>query len=172
MNRGFTLIEALMVISILTMMTAFLLLYNRTGERQIILLREKARVISAILRAKNLALGVFIQDVGRETVCGYGAYLNKNRYLIYRDLASDCSSSDNRFSIDNPEELLAGEDFILDSRFQFMGDSDTDILFSPPLPQVFFSGSPALGEKEIKITSPDNDISGSIIINSAGQISE
>lgn len=173
-KNGFTLIEALMVVSILTIMTSLLLLYNRTGERQIVLLREKSKLISSILRAKNLAFGVLIQQAIGQTICGYGVYIKKDRYFLYRDLAFNCELSDNRYSADNPDELLAADNFILDGHLEFVGTEPADILFIPPQPQVFFDGSLATGEKEVilRASDPDQEISAKILINSAGQVSD
>ena len=171
MKDGFTLIEAMIVISILTLMTAFLILYNRTGERQILLLNEKSSIISTILRAKNLSLGVFVKQPIRETVCGYGVYLEGSRYFIYKDLAGNCDLSDKRYSLNNPDELVAGEDHALHPALKFTDKDANDILFAPPIPSVFFDGSPATDEKIIGISDLAKLSEVKIIINNAGQIS-
>jgi len=169
MNKGFTLIESLTVITILALMTSILILYNRTGERQIVLLREKANLISTILKAKNLALGGFIQEPLQAVVCGYGVHLEENQYLIYRDLAVDCNASDKRYTPDNPQELFG--DIIEISPAVFLKvDEVQDILFAPPLPDVFFDGGAALLEKNIILSDIDETTAVTININNAGQI--
>jgi len=171
MNKGFTLIESLTVITILALMTSILILYNRTGERQIVLLREKANLISTILKAKNLALGGFIQEPLQAVVCGYGVYLEENQYLIYRDLANDCEASGKGYSPDNPQELFG--DIIKLSPvtiLNFESAPNLDIFFAPPVPDVFFDGGKALSEKNIILSDLDHTTEVTININNAGQI--
>ena len=173
MNKGFTLIESLTVIAILTLMTSFLILYNRTGERQIVLLREKANLISTILKAKNLALSGFIQEplVGNVVVCGYGIYLEESQYLIYRDLATNCNLSDKSYSPDDSKELFG--DIIKLSPvtiLNFESAPNLDIFFAPPVPDVFFDGGKALSEKNIILSDLDHTTEVTININNAGQI--
>ncbi|HCX45441.1 TPA: hypothetical protein DGT35_02475 [Patescibacteria group bacterium] len=171
MNKGFTLIESLTVIAILALMTSFLILYNRTGERQIVLLREKANLISTILKAKNLALSGFIQEplVGNVVVCGYGIYLEESQYLIYRDLASDCNASDRRYTPDNSKELFG--DIIKLSPVTILNVEEVqDIFFAPPVPDIFFNGMSASSEKNIILSDIDHTTEVTININNAGQI--
>ena len=171
-NGGFTLIESLVVISILTLMTSFLILYNRTGELQIIILKEKANLIGTILRAKNLALGTLVTESAGVITCGYGVYIENNSYFIYRDLASDCQISDQSYSGNSSGEKLEGETYKLLPAVQFFQNEVNDILFVPPLPDVFFDGSKAVGEKIIRLSDISRDTKSEIIINNAGQISE
>jgi len=173
MDRGFTLIEALFVIGFLALMTSFLILYNRTGEKQLILLKEKARIVSALVEAKNLSLVGLAGEtlVKGEVSCGYGVRFEQNRYFIYRDLAANCQLSDRRYSAENKAELLADKNFSLPSVLQSADGRVIDVLFIPPLPEVFFDGAAASGEREIILTDNDRSISGKIIINSAGQVS-
>jgi prepilin-type N-terminal cleavage/methylation domain-containing protein len=170
MNKGFTLIESLTVIAILALMTSFLILYNRTGERQIVLLREKANLISTVLKAKNLALGGFIREPLGEVVCGYGVHFEDDKYFIYRDLAVDCNASDMRYTADNPKELF-GDIIEILPVVSLKIDEVSDILFAPPTPDVFFDGSEALLEKNIILSDIDNTTEVVININNAGQIS-
>ncbi|MFH1759097.1 MAG: type II secretion system protein [Patescibacteria group bacterium] len=169
MNRGFTLIESLVVISLLAIMTSLLVLYNRTGEKQLILIKEKAQIVSIILKAKNLSFGALVEDAGTEIVCGYGVYLEGRQYFIYRDLAGDCALSDHRYTPD-VDGILTNDSFTLPVALEFSELEMNDILFQPPTPDIFFDGSLALAAKTIKLADLERTIEAEIIINHAGQI--
>ena len=77
---GFTFIETLITMGILLMLTSILLLYNRSGERQIVLFKEKAGVVGLILKAKSLSLNTLIID---EPICGYGVHFENNSYILF-----------------------------------------------------------------------------------------
>lgn len=171
--KGFTLIETLVVLSILMLMTSMLVLYNRTGERQILLLREKARLISVIFRAKSLALNTFIED---EPACGYGVHINpsarseQSGYFIFRDKAINCRMSDHVYG-EASDEIVAGSEVRLDAGILFGQADIADIVFVPPNPTVFLNGGQSTREGAIVISSIDNKSNVTITINNAGQIS-
>ena len=107
-KRGFTFIEAIITMAILLMLTSMLLLYNRTGEKQIVLLREKSNVVGQILKARSLSINTFIQD---EPICGYGVHFENDSYSLFRDRATDCLASDKTYTSADSQELV--EKFIL-----------------------------------------------------------
>jgi len=167
-KKGFTLIETLVIISILTLLTSFLILYSHGGERQIILLREKAKLISTILRAKSLSLNTLIED---EPGCGYGVGFEGTNYFIYKDLAGDCLNSDRLYSGPASGERLENDVFNLDPALKFLQRDISDVLFVPPDPQVFLDGGQSILEAVIALSTLDESSQTSIIINNAGQIS-
>lgn len=162
-ESGFTLIEMLVVVSITALLSSVLIIYSRIGERQILLLREQAKIVNMILKSKSLALQTYVTG---EKVCGYGVHFEEPRSaILFKDLADDCSSSDNVYS-------GAGEDFeklTMDILLSFSAIDFTDILFIPPDPQVKLSPDQASGN--ISIKANDSDTVVKIKINSAGQVS-
>lgn len=171
-RSGFTLIEILIVISILTLMTSFLVLYNRAGESQIILFKEKANLIGALARAKNLAFGTLIENVGGMVVCGYGVYAESAGYFLYRDLAADCQASDRGYSGDGSGEKIVNDAFALSAAVKLSKEGISDILFVPPFPDVYFDGQRATGEAELVLSVIDGQTKVGVTVNGAGQISE
>lgn len=165
--KGFTLIETLVVLGILTLMTSMLVLYNRTGERQIVLLREKARLISTIFRAKSLALNTLIED---EPACGYGVHADQKGYFIYRDKAIACRTSDHVYT-ESADEMVAGSLVHLDAGLSFSEGTLADIVFVPPHPKVFLNGGQGLGEGAMTLEMSGGKSSVTIQVNHAGQIS-
>ena len=173
LRRGFTLIEILVIIGIITILTSFLILYSRTGENQILLLREKAKVINNILRAKAMALNLVVES---EPACGFGVHFEESRYFIFRDSALDprecfIDSEHRRYSGEQSGEMLTDEIFNLDSSLRFSRLAVTDVFFRPPQPEAFLDGEQTLPEAEIILATQDNRSSVRIIINNAGQIS-
>jgi len=160
---GFTMIEMLVVLGILTVLSSVLIANMHVGERQIVLFREQSKIMSVVYRAKSLSVSLF----GKEGVpCGYGVHFATPRtFLIFKDLAFDCALSDNKFSGDS--EIY--ESFTLDPIVAFDSLAPTDILFIPPNPRVVIT--PAQDELIINLKIVGESNSVSVKINSAGQIS-
>ncbi len=160
---GFTIIEMLVIIGILSLLSATLILYNRTGERQIILFKEQARVISIISRAKSFSIATFGQP---GVPCGYGVHFSAPRtFILFKDLAEDCQVTDKKYS-DSAEMVQSLE---LDSAVTFDNLTLTDIIFIPPDPSVFIT--PPQDQATIVIKTIDGASSAIIKVNNGGQIS-
>ncbi len=149
------------------MLTSILLLYNRSGEQQIILFKEKASLVSLILKAKSQSINTLITD---DPICGYGVYIGIKSYILFKDRATDCRASDLSYTIADPQELV--EEHNLPSGFKFSQSNFQNILFMPPDPTVFFDGGLASGERSISISNLDEKFSVVLKINSSGQISQ
>lgn len=174
MRRGFSVIEMLVVMSILVVLSSFLILYNRTGELQIILLREQAQLISTVIRAKSLALNTLIEDV---PACGYGVHIEvstsatPSKYFVYRDKAINCRTSDRIYAAAS-DEIVDGTEVVLPKQVVFGDIGVRDIMFVPPEPEAFLDGSQALAEADIVMTSNDGKTKATVTVNNAGQISQ
>jgi len=87
MNKGITLIEILVAISIIIILTGVVLINYRTGERQLILQRAANKLASDIRRAQEMAISAK-EFGGAVPSGGYGVYFdtsNPHSYLIYAD---------------------------------------------------------------------------------------
>jgi len=165
--RGFSLLEILTVLSVLTMLTTFILTYSRTGENQIILFQEQAKAVNLISRAKNLAIETYLDET---SVCGFGVHVDaiNKKLVIFRDKSELCSASDNKYTPQNQEDF---ESFTLNNKLDFVDVGFEDVLFIPPDPRIIFDNNPEkkgefiLGIK-IKGTSDKKEIG----VNDAGQI--
>ena len=167
MRSGFTFIETLITMGILLMLTSILLLYNRSGEQQIILFKEKASVVNLILKAKSQSLNTLITD---DPICGYGVYIGVKSYILFKDRAADCRASDLSYTASDSQELI--EEHNLSPGLKFSGSNFQNILFMPPNPIVFFDGGLASGERSVSISSLDEKSSVVLKINSAGHIAQ
>jgi len=165
MKNGFTLIEVLVVISILTLLTSVLLLYNRTGEQQILLTQEKTKIMGMILRAKSLSVATFVSG---QPACGYGVHLTDNGYILFKDLADPCPG-DRVYTTDDPAEFM--ENFVLGPRVRFSALPVRDILFIPPDPKVLIDGSEIIDQIKITLMAEDGGQTA-LSVTSAGQIGD
>ncbi len=164
--RGFTLVEVLVTLGITLLLTSLMVIYGRSGEQQIILLRDQARIVSTILRAKSLAIQAYNAD---SAFCGYGAHFEPNgTFLIFKDIAPECSASDNRYS-GSAETIETGS---LEARLGFEAPLGvSDVLFIPPDPQVIINGDANVDDGLITLIARKGNSSVEVKINSAGQVS-
>jgi prepilin-type N-terminal cleavage/methylation domain-containing protein len=165
MNKGFTVIEMLVVISVVgLLLTTTMIFYGRAGERQIVLFREQAKILNILSRAKFLS----IQTFGKmEPVpCGYGVHFEEPQSVIlFRDDAENCSQADRRYS----GEAEKVESFILDRAVIFEPLPLSDVVFIPPNPRVVMT--PEQDQATLTIKTTDDKGRLSIKINNFGQIS-
>lgn len=177
---GFTLIEILVIITMLSLLSGILIVYNRTTERQILLFKEQAKIINLILRAKSLTLSTYTKT---GSPCAYGIHFDQaNKEIrIFQDLdangtTADCATADNIY---DPNSMYAAQENInppsvekLTAQVSFLDPLQvSDIAFIPPNPDVIITPDPApLNEAIIDIVI-SGGISKKIKINRVGQVS-
>lgn len=160
---GFTLVEILVVVSITAMLSSVLILYSRTGEKQILMFREQSKVINLITKAKSLALQTYIDGA---SACGYGIHFTlPDTMILFKDQSADCTTSDNVYS--GPSEDFSH--LILGTGIVFSASDISDILFIPPDPTVKLNPDQVFGI--ITLQTLDGNTSASIKVNNSGQIS-
>lgn len=163
--RGFTIIEMLVILGVMSVLSGLLILYSRTGEMTSVLIREAAKLSTNINRAKNMA--ITNTDWQGQRVCGYGVYFDsaENQYIIFTEISNKCESADHLRLADGSldVEIIPITDPLIISHSDI-----TQVFFLPPDPTIYFE--PAnLNEVQIEIETP-NDASMGIKINTAGQI--
>lgn len=166
MNKGFTVIEMLVVISIIALLSSILIIYSRAGENQMILFRDQARLITALNRAKSLSVQMFNAP---QPPCAFGVYFSQagNTFLIFRDLALDCRNADHIYT--GTEELF--ESYQLSSKIKFKELTLTNVVFIPPDPKTLIDNDPDKNEATITLETLDGNASLKVKVNNAGQIS-
>lgn len=185
-NAGFTLIEMLVIIAILTVFSGILISYNKDSGRQMLLVANQAKLVSLISRAKSLSISTFLDSsaspaLGDPITCSIGVHVNRSsgEVFIFRDLATDCSLlADNKYTGDSEKAGLLGElnTFKLDSKIvEFTppaADDLNDIVFIPPDPQILINNDQNKLDAQVGIKIKDSSTSKIIIkVNNAGQIS-
>ena len=178
-NAGFTIVELLVSISIMALLSGILIVYGRSGEKQLLLFRDQAKIINSILKAKSLALNTYSKE---GSPCAYGVHFdaNKKEYRIFKDLDAsgsnqDCSTADKIYSSSpspNSEDLIPPLVEILGKNLSFKEPlAATDIVFIPPDTNAIITPNPSPQTQiNIEITTPEG-ISKKIKINVFGQIS-
>lgn len=144
MNRGFTLIEVLVVAFIIGIMSAAVLFSFGKGQEGAMLTRAAAAFESDLRRAQILA--VTSRDFEGSTPCGYGIhYLTQRTYSVYVGnigSAADCRSSDHNFKAG--ADSVFGESKIVENKVVFQG-AFPDIFFEPPDPAVYINDNKSVG---------------------------
>ena len=171
---------------LLKILSATLVFYGRTAERQLILLKEQAKVVGAIQKTKSLSLETF----GNPPVpCGYGIrFLLPDTILIFEDqpkfdLNNDCSYGDNAYVISgvsgsNDRQF---EEIKLDKKVKFSvietGDplisadpGALNIIFIPPNPKTIINNDNMKDFTLIKIQTIDGLAEKTIKVSNSGQI--
>jgi len=165
-QSGFSLLEVLTILSVMTMLTTFILTYSRTGENQINLFQEQAKAVNLISRAKNLAIETYLDE---SRACGFGVHIDviNEKLIIFRDKAEPCGASDNKYT-DSQEDF---EVFTLNSKLEFGNVEFDDVLFIPPDPITIFDGNKdKKGEFVLSIKIRGSSDKKEISVNNAGQI--
>jgi len=162
---GFTIIETLVVISVIVFLSSFLIFYSRTGENQIILFSEQSKLITALNRTKSLSIQTFDSS---QSSCAFGMHFSpaENAFLIFRDLAADCQNTDYIYT--NSDEIL--ENYRLSSKIKFSELDLTDIVFIPPDPKILIDSDLNKIEAAITLETLDGNASLKVKVNNAGQI--
>jgi prepilin-type N-terminal cleavage/methylation domain-containing protein len=172
MRRGFTLIEILVVIGVISVLAGTMITSTSTSRDRTSLLVEEAKLAEVISRAKALAITTYART---SPPCGYGVSIDHDAatYELFAYTAPDC---DNIIAID-PSMKSGQESFSLPQNVRFeTGDERMEhVLFVPPDPKtlIWRTGevSPASrGIVYLTGSRPDAPVVA-IEIGSGGQIS-
>jgi type II secretory pathway pseudopilin PulG len=192
---GFTMIELVVVLGVSVMLTAILVTLNRSGERNIVLFNEQARLVQALTSAKILSLQTFVrvEEAGNVKTCGYGVHFEDDSYTVFVDsplpdpLNSSCIDENNQYTgnrrFDGPIEIattnqdLEATPFLvysLDPRIEFGSlpgnNASFDVLFVPPEPTTYFFPD-GLESAIIPVKLKDESGAINVKITKFGQIS-
>lgn len=172
-KKGFTIVEILVTLGIMTMLSGVMLLYSRSSENFIALLRDQAKVLSIFSRSKSFSLQTYAENPGIGGVCGYGTHVDKekNSFIFFRDLSADCALSDNVYTENSvPSEFI--EKFTLSDSVRIRSSDSTDVLFIPPDPSVVITQSPGQTREEMNVVleTVSGNLAAAIKLNKSGQI--
>jgi len=142
MNKGFTLIEMIVVLAIIVIITG-IVIFNVGTERQNSALLRSAQKLSLDLRRAQtfgLASKVF-KTTG--VPCGWGVHFNgagSTSYITFADLASSANCSDRDFvRAGNGSEDFEVANFEAGVSISSLSNNLSDVVFSPPEPIVNFT---------------------------------
>ena len=171
---GFTLVEMMIVVSIIVILSAILIGYSGQSSKQLLLTSTEAKILSLISRAKFLSIETFFagaSGVGPQ-ICAYGVKVDRNaqEIFIFQDRASECPAND-RYDSDN-DLKLDGEvnKIVLDSAVVRVTDetSLSDLVFIPPDPDIEINDGQTSASVIVELADGSGDFT--ITVNNVGQI--
>lgn len=135
MSKAFTLVELIVVIAIITILTAIVLPNYRSGDKQLALQRSASKLAQNLRRTQEMSMSA--KEVSGTVPYGFGIYFNSaspNNYIIFADL----DNSHHRNAGDQDFETVSLESDIRISGLSPAGSFS--ILFAPPDPVVWING--------------------------------
>jgi prepilin-type N-terminal cleavage/methylation domain-containing protein len=178
-NKGFTVVELIVTISILVIVTT-LIFANYPKFRENISLKKTAQETAlAVRQAQTYGLGVREFQPGTGIFPGYGVHFNitsSDSFILFADLDEDnvydgVSENVESFKIQTGEKLSGLCANVKTSPPGTCGFNTIDIIFFRPKPLVTIKADGSdFFDAEIKIISPRGQIK-TIVILSSGQIS-
>ncbi len=141
MNKGFTVLEMLVVLSIIGIITGIVIFDVGSQQRNLALLRSAQNLSLNLRQMENFALSSKTFKTSG-VPCGWGIHFNgagSTSYIIFADKAINMNCSDRDFirAADGSEDL---ENVNIDPQITFSNLSGglSDVIFSPPEPSVVF----------------------------------
>ncbi len=176
-NRGFTLVEVVVVSSVLAFLMSTIWLSGslRESDFTVMINQEKLRLL--ITRAKSMTLSGIV-PAGGDT-CGYGVRIEQNRAFIFLDRGRCENIIINNSQVYNEGEKVPGAVNAINLRYGVTFEpsiggtpvGSVDIVFIPPDPDTMINGSEAISGVSIQINlSPPSEIRRRITVNNQGLI--
>lgn len=133
--RGFTFVEMMVSIGIITLLTVMVLAYNRKAETITALARSANKLVFELQRIQNQAMLVY-QTNSKEKICGWGMYFNNPTSAIsFIDICTENNQTcgDKKYQENEKQEIipLVKQTKIIQSNIQ-------SVVFVPPEPKVYF----------------------------------
>ena len=175
MNKGFTVVEIVVVLGIMAVITG-IVLFNVGSEKQNAALFRSAQNLSLNLRkAENNALSSKVFKDSK-VPCGWGIHFNgvdSTSYTIFADTTKAQNCFGRNYKMDSGEEL---ETVNLEAgvKIKSITNSTSDVVFIPPAPLVrftsFYGGQNTNDTMDIILINK-NSSTRTIAINKTGFIS-
>jgi prepilin-type N-terminal cleavage/methylation domain-containing protein len=144
-NKGFTLVELLVTVSIISLLSVVVFANYRLGEKRFALERSAHKLAQDIRRAQNMSMTT--QEFQGAVPGGYGIYFNitnPTQYFLFADL-----NGNKIYDSNEKVQTLEFEKRV--SIIILSPSSPLNIFFFPPDPAVLISGNPAINSASITL---------------------
>lgn len=163
-NRGFTLLEILVVLAITLLVAALILANLRSGQKKYQLAELAQGLASDLRQAQGMAISG-AQTTGFATIGGYGVRVTSaSSYEIFLTSSSvSCDSIASRQSVKVVN---------LSSPVQFTNSASpiNEVFFIPPRPLTCITVNNSTSQTQITFTLSGNGNQANIVVNNAGKI--
>jgi len=172
--KGFTIVELLVVIFIISLISSIYLVNYRKGQKDMALLRAANKLAQDIRNTQNLAISAKeCQPCGGKVPFGYGLYLEQstNSYFIYADTYPGSPATGNgKYDSGNDVKI---ETFNLETGIYIkqISLSPLSVNFSPPDPKITIGGESNLTDATIILALTSDSLkTKTVYINKAGLV--
>lgn len=168
--RGFTFVEMMVSIGIITLLTIMVLAYNRRAETVTALTRSANKMVFELQRMQNQAMLVYQGQLTEEKICGWGMYFSSPTSTIaFADFCTEQEQTrgNKRYDENEKKEIIP-----LVKNTKIFETNIDSVVFVPPEPKVYFY--PDGGGKAVVKIRLEHQLSDfpyyKIIISKNGQI--
>lgn len=165
---GFTLIEMMVVISIIALLSATVIAGYRSNGKQYALAQASQQVVSDLRWAQNMAMSGNKACSG--TCYDYGVHFDQgsSSYIIFGDVQQNSYT----FQNDPPDIIIATIKLPPNIKIQSVAPgSNLDIAFEPPNPKTYINKNSAGPALIVLQYSSDASLTRTITVTIAGSIS-
>ncbi len=167
-EKGFTLVELLVVIGIMVFMTSLVLPNWRRGNKGLALERALHQVAQDITRAQELSLRAQFFQCQVGSIKGYGIHWDRtampDSYLLF----ADCNGNEQYDTSDTTVETLSLEPGIAISSLS--PDPQLSIVFVPPEPRVVIKPGDPAGAAIVLTLDNEPETTRTVSVSSRGII--
>ena len=176
-HRGFTLVELLIVIGIISILTGMVLINFRPGQQQLTLQRAASKLAQDIRRTQEMAMSA--RECTDPTPCpaggvpsgGYGIYFDQDvagNYIIYAD--GGATQNLRRDSVEDLETVFLEQGVSIISVTPTQITRQLSINFKPPDPKTSFKDGAGNIQTYAQIILQADSKTKTIMVNQVGQI--
>ncbi|MBZ9572785.1 type II secretion system protein [Patescibacteria group bacterium] len=168
MNKGFTLIELIVVMSIIAILSSILFLGTRTEEKKLALQRSAYVLTQDLREVQEMAMGAGEVDCNGSNANSFGIHF-KSGWEGYYILFADCNDNQNWDGSDK-DNLIRKVDLEKGVEISDLAPASSfSVVFDPPDPITYINQKDWGEEAEITLQFDSGDTK-KIKINSVGRI--
>ncbi len=167
-RSGFTLIELVVVVAIISIMLSIVVVSAPTNRREFLLSTSQEQLRTLITRSRALAINsVTGGQIPAGQVCGYGTKIDASKSAATIYYACGTATQTNFTPVTTTYYSGTLNQISLDKSLSFM--QDANIFFLPPGPAVYINGSAGQSSVTAYVTAGNGEQRG-VEVNSAGLI--